>query len=230
MKISLKKIVILCALVIAFISLFYYFRLNEYFELKQLQEHNKILSSFVQRHYFFSVLVYISLFTMALACALPVVMPFALLGGFLYGIFFGVIYAGISCLLGSIISFLALRYVFGSFVKDWHSAQVDKFLARIQKYGPGYLLVLHFLSVIPLFLINLVAAMANIPFKTVLWVTIVGTFPLNFLCALAGRQLSLMRSYKDIFSPTIITLLAILALISLAPFFIEKIKGLFRVQ
>jgi len=37
-------------------------------------------------------------------------------------------------------------------------------------------------------------------------VTIVGTFPLNFLCALAGGPISLIKSYKDIFSPTIIGL------------------------
>lgn len=225
MRARIKKILFFLLVMSLVFGLFYYFRLHEYASLKNLKENHKTLHCFVHKHYLFSVFLYVSFFAMALACALPLVMPFALLGGFLYGIVWGVVYAGLSCLLGSIISYVALRYLFGNLIKEWHSKQVDKFLALIHKYGPSYLLVLHFLSIIPLFLINVVAALAHVPLKKVMWITVAGTLPLNVLCAMAGRELSMVSSYKDIFSPTIMISLAILALVSLVPLFLRKIKG-----
>lgn len=219
------KIVILSTLIIAFIFLFYYIRLSDYFTLQKLQEHHEALKLFVQNHYLLSVLIYIGTFSLALILGLPIVIPFAMIGGFLYGIYLGVIYAGISCLIGSVLSFLLLRYVIGDWVRGWQSERIKRFIAQLQKYGSNYLLMLHFLSVVPLLVINGIAALANVPLITVIWVTIIGTLPLNFLCAYTGKELSSIRSFSDIFTPTIITLLVILAVIALAPIIIRKIKG-----
>lgn len=225
MKFSSKKILVVVLISIIFIIIFYFMGLSEYFTLQALQENNRYLKQFVQSHYLLSVLLYISTYSLLLACGLPVVIPLALIGGFLYGVFLGLFYAQISCLLGSLISFLVLRFIIVHWIRDWHNQRLEQFNNQIQKYGYSYLLMLHFLSVVPLFVINLLAAMAKVPLKTVLWVTVIGVLPFNFLCTLAGQQLSTIHSFKDIFSPTIILLLVLLALVAIAPMIIKKLRG-----
>lgn len=229
MKAAVKKLLILCLLIGAFIFLFYYFRLSDYFTLQKLQDNHKYLKDFVTRHYILSVIIYIGFYSITLACGLPVVMPLALIGGFLYGVVFGLLYAGASCLVGSIVSFLILRYIVAHWIRGWHNERIEKFNAQVQKYGYSYLLILHFLSVIPLFVINLLAAVAKVKLITVMWVTIIGTLPLNLLCVIAGQQLSTIHSFKDIFSPTIIILLFILALVAIAPLIFKRLRGSFGI-
>lgn len=226
MKFTVRKLIIYGLLLAIVILVFiYYEKFSDYFTLQKLQENHRYLTDFVQKNYLLSVIIYISIYSLLIACGMPIIMPIALIGGFLYGFFFGLLYAQISCLIGSIVSFLVLRYVIAHWIASWHNERIMRFNEQVKKYGYSYLLMLHFLSVIPLFVINLLAAIANVPLFTVIWVTIIGALPFNALCVFAGRQLSSIHSVKDIFSPTIIILLAILALLALAPLVIRKIKG-----
>lgn len=229
MKFPSKKVLVYSALILGAFIFAYYSKLSDYFTLQKIQANHQCLTEFVQKNYLLSVLIYIGTYSLLLALALPVVMPFALVGGFLYGLFWGLFYAGLSCLIGSIVSFLVLRYAVIHWISRWKNKRIARFNEQVKKHGASYLLMLHFLSVIPLFVINLVAALANISLLTVIWVTLVGTFPLNALCVFAGRQLSSIHSFKDIFSPTIMLLLALLAVVALAPLLIKRLKGLFRV-
>ncbi len=229
MKFFSRKIIIFLLIIAALFIIFNYTRVSDYITLETLQARRQLLQDFVQQHYLLSVMIYIGVYSLLLACAMPVVIPLALVGGFLYGIFFGFIYAGLSCLIGSLISFLALRFVVVHWIRGWHNERIEKFNAQVQKYGYSYLLILHFLSIVPLFVINLLAAVANVPLFTVIWVTIVGTSPLNFLCVVSGQKLSTIQSAKDIFSPTIILLFVLLALVACVPLLIKKIKGSFSV-
>lgn len=225
MKFLSRKLVWIGLIIGLSILALYYTKFSDYFTLQKLQANHQCLKQFVAHNYALSILLYIGAYSILLACGMPIVMPFALIGGFLYGLFYGLLYAGISCLLGSIISFLVLRFVVVHWIRGWHDARITRFNEQVKKYGYSYLLMLHFLSVIPLFVINLLAALANVPLLTVMWVTLIGTLPLNALCVFAGRQLSSIHSYKEIFSPTIMILLALLALVAIAPLFIKKIKG-----
>jgi len=229
MRLPSKKIFVFAGILIACIVFFYYFGISDYFTITKLKENHKFLKDFVRMHYLLSVIIYISTYSVLIACALPIVMPMALIGGFLYGLPMGLLYAGLSCLIGSIVTFLALRHLVGHWIRHWHNERIDRFNNQIQKYGYSYLLILHFLSIVPMFVINLLAAMAKVPLFTVIWVTIAGTFPLNFLCVYAGQQLSSIHSFNQIFSPTIIVLLCLLACAACAPLFLKKIKGVLGV-
>lgn len=225
MKLPSKKVMIITLLAATLIGIGYMFGAGDYFSLERLQQHHHFFKEFVASHYLASVGIYLAVFTMAMACGLPIVMPLALIGGFLYGLFLGVLFACVSCVAGSVISFLVLRYVVVNWIEHWHNERIERFNHRLQKYGYSYLLILHFLSVIPMAVINLLAAIANVPLATVAGITLVGTLPFNILCVVAGRQLSTVRSIKDLFSPTILILLSILIVFACIPLFVKKIKG-----
>lgn len=222
---STRSLIWLVLGLIAVLVFINYQALANFFTIEQLKAHNECLAAYVKEHYFFSVLIYVAVFSAIVACGLPLIFPLALIGGFLYGMIPGLLFATISCLIGSLFSFIILRYVVSDWVRSWHNERIDKFNQQIQKYGYSYLLMLHFLSVVPIFVINLLAAVAKVPLKTITWVTILGTLPLNFLCVMAGKELSSIHSFRDIFSPTILTLLGLLVIIALMPIIIRKVKG-----
>lgn len=225
MKLFSTRTLIFTLLVIGAVLLFInYQALANFFTLEQLKRNNECLALYVKDHYVVSVLVYVALFSIIVACGLPLILPLSLIGGFLYGLIPGLIFATLSCLIGSMFSFIVLRYVISDWVRGWHNERINQFNQQVRKYGYSYLLMLHFLSVIPIFVINLLAAVAKVPLKTVAWVTILGTFPLNFLCVMAGRELSTITSFKDIFSPTILFFLALLVLIAVFPIIMRKLK------
>ncbi len=226
MQFSLRKI-ILIALVVGIGIFFYYFKTHNYFSLENIKQHKVMLKAFVEEHYVYSVFLFLAIFSIAIACGLPIIIPFAVIGGFLYGIYFGLLYVTISCLIGSLVSFLVLRYVVVHWIRGWHDEQLNKFHKRLERFGYSYLFILQFLSVIPLFVINMLAAVANVPLRIVLLATAVGTFPLNLLCVFAGQRLSDIQSFNEIFSPTMVTLLLILAAIATIPLFLKKNKGFF---
>lgn len=222
---SARTMIFILLGVIALLVFINYQALANFFTIEQLKKNNECLAVYVKDHYFFSVLLYIGAFSIIVACGLPLILPLALIGGFLYGLIPGLIFATISCLIGSLFCFIVLRYVVSDWVRSWHNERIDRFNQQINKYGYSYLLMLHFLSVIPIFVINLLAAVAKVPLKTIAWVTLLGTLPLNFLSVMAGKELSNISSFKDIFSPTILVLLAILVVVAIAPILIRKIKG-----
>lgn len=226
---SSRTIIFILLGVIAVLVFINYQTLANFFTIEQLKKHNECLAVYVKDHYFFSVLIYIAAFSTIVACGLPLIFPLALIGGFLFGLIPGLIFATMSCLIGSLFCFIVLRYVVSDWVRSWHNERIDRFNQQIHKYGYSYLLMLHFLSVIPIFVINLLAAVAKVPLKTIAWVTFLGTLPLNLLCVMAGKELGNISSFKDIFSPTILALLAILIVIAIAPILIRKIKGYLHV-
>lgn len=222
---SSRTIIWILLAVIALLVFINYQALSNFFTIEQLKKNNECLAAYVKDHYLFSVLIYIAVFSIIVACGLPLIFPLSLIGGFLYGLIPGLLFATISCLIGSLFCFMVLRYVVSDWVRSWHNERIDKFNQQINKYGYSYLLMLHFLSVVPIFVINLLAAVAKVPLKTVAWVTLLGTLPLNFLCVMAGKELSNINSFRDIFSPTILILLVLLVLIACAPIVIRKVKG-----
>lgn len=222
---STRTIISVLLAVIALLIFVNYQALSNFFTIEQLKKNNECLAVYVHDHYVFSVLLYITFFTAIVACGLPLIFPLSLIGGFLYGLIPGLIFATLSCVLGSLFCFLVLRYVMGDWVKNWHNERINRFNHKLNRYGHSYLLTLHFLSVVPIFVINLLAAVAKVPLKTVVWVTLVGTLPLNFLSVMAGKKLSAINSYSDIFSPPILLLLALLVLIAFLPVLARKLKG-----
>jgi uncharacterized membrane protein YdjX (TVP38/TMEM64 family) len=229
MKFPSNKTLLILFLIVVVIIGAYCLGFGDFLSLPELQKHNNYFKQCVANHYFASILVYVGIFTMVMACGLPIAMPLAMLGGFLYGKLLGLILAMISCLIGSVISYLVLRYVVVRWIEHWHNDRIERLHVQLQKYGYSYLLVLYFLSVVPMFVINLLAAIANVPVATVAGITLIGTLPFNLICVIAGQQLSTITSFKDIFSPTILVLFAILILIACLPIFLKKIKGSFGV-
>ena len=224
MKAYQKKLLILLGILAVFLALWYGLGLSKYFGVERLQAHQHSMQRMVVNHYIFSALLFIGIYTAIISAAIPASAPLTLLGSYLFGFIPGFLYSFIASVLGATISFLVIRYVVKSWFGTTHSARVEKFNAQFQKYGASYLLMLHFLSVIPYIVITMLAALAQVPLKTFVWTVAVGSIPLLLLYSWTAQELASLTSVRDIFSPRVILLLALLMLIALIPIIVRRFK------
>lgn len=224
MRLTYKKPILLLIIFGAIILLMHYFRVLDYLTISHLQEQSVALAGIVEEHYLFSVVMYSGVYAFLVACALPVVAPLTMLGGYLFGVFHGVIYAAVGASAGATIYFLVIRYIFAHTVRARFAHQLASFHEKMNQYGASYLISLQLLTIIPYFVINTLAALANVPLITFIWTTVLGGLPLHAIYATAGRELATLRSVRDILKPSIIVLLLVMALVAALPVIIRSIQ------
>lgn len=222
MKYRLKKsFAIVIALVLIVIGL-YFSGAGNTISLSAIKKQSAFLKQSVAHNYVHAVLVFILVFILLVAMTLPIVGPLTLLGGYLFGVFPGFMYSLIGSTLGSVCSFLLIKHVLGSIMRDRYKEQLSSFQEKMQKHGYSYLLMLQLLSVVPFVVINTLAALTEIRSSTLAITTLIGTAPLIFIYAWAGRKLGTLSSMKDILSSELLLILVLLAGISLLPILFKK--------
>jgi len=219
---SVKKALLVGFALVSIIILVWYMGLYKYFTLASLQENRAYLEQAVTKNYWQAVLIFIATYTAVIALAIPGVPPLTMIGGFLFGFLPGGIYASISSTVGTTVSFLLIKYVLGNVIRGKYAQKLERFNEKIASHGAAsYLLTLQLMGIIPYFVINILAALANVSTFTFVWTTFAGSLPILFIYAFAGRQLYLVKSVGDIFSPSIIALLLVLIAVSLMPLFLK---------
>lgn len=220
-----KKLGIVVLISVILILFLYYVGFAHYFSLENIKAHAVWLQNFVALHYGRSVIIFIAISTLLIACTLPVTAPVAVCAGFLFGLAPAVLYSMIAVLIGTSISFLMVRYAMSHIMRHQYNAQLTAFKQQLHAYGYTYLISLQLLTVVPYFIINTLAALAGIPFRTFMWTTALGSLPIIIIYAFAGRQLYMIQSWRDILSINMLLLLLLLAFLALLPIIVKKIRG-----
>jgi len=195
--------------------------IGEYITFEQLKLQRDMLVGLVETQYAWSVFAYISFFTLGVAFFLPVAMVLTLASGFLFGFPWGILYANIGGTLGSIISFLMVRYLFGESLQVRYAARLAGFNQAMHEQGSLYLLFIHFIFVIPFFMINTLAGLTRVSLWTFIWTTSLGILPGQFVYTFTGQQLSDINSIQDIFSGGVLVALCLLAFLGMVPMLIK---------
>lgn len=221
MKKYYKKILLILCIGL-FLVLLRFFGIYKYINFQTLKENRAFLQTYVNDHYWFSVLIYISLYILVIAASIPIGSALTLISGFLFGVFWGVIYTNIGATIGAACTFLIVRYLARDlFERKFHN-KLAKFNENIKTYGANYLLLARFIVVIPFVLVNIFAALTRIPLSTFIWTTSIGIIPGSVVYAYAGREIININSIKDIFSLKILMVFLVLILLGLLSIFAKK--------
>lgn len=217
-----KRPLFLTLFVVSVISFYYVTR--DYITTDKLKE-SSFLLAFVNNHYTLSVVLYILFFAFVLMASLPMVAPIAIAGGYLFGTFNGFFYSLFGTTLGGVSAYLLLRYVMTGESIEKSRKKFAKLERKIKENGISYLLVLQLLSIVPFFVINTVAILADVSLFTVIWTTIVGGSPTLLLYSFAGNKLKDVGSVGDIFSPPIlIAFVLLIGLVVIVPLLLKRFK------
>lgn len=212
-----RQVVIIIMLIISVILLKYSGVLH-YFSLSSMQQYADSIASRVEKAYGLSVFCFILFYTFVILLAIPAFAPLTMVSGYLFGTAPGAFYALCGSFIGSIISYMAVKMYLQGYIIEKYESVISFFRKYVHRYGvANALLLLHFLTIIPFFLINSFAAISGISVTTFIWTTVIGSLPLVFLYAFAGQKLHEIKTMSDIFSPPVIIAFIALILIALFP-------------
>lgn len=175
--------------------------------------------------YGYSVALYIASMIAIVALSVPIVIPVVTWSGYFFGLFLGATYSVIATVIGALVPFLFVRYVCGNYFKKKYSKKFEKFNTRIHKYGPNYVLVLHYLAIVPFFIINTFAGLTNMSLATFVRLTVLGSFPVYLIYTFAGHELSEVNSLSDMLSWPVIISLLLLLMLAFIPIIIQRLRG-----
>lgn len=218
-----KRLTIFSILLCSVIAL-QFLGMGKYFGVAALKARAYQLQAFVTEHYVSAVMYYITLYITLVAACLPAAMFMTVTGGFLFGTVPGAVYANIGATLGSTIAFLAVRRWFGAAIQERYKTHLVAFNKAMEKDGATYLIVGHFVAVIPFFLVNLLAGLTKVSTWTFVWTTSLGILPASLIYTYSGSQLSTITSVKDIFSTRMLIALLLLAFLAMVPTIIQKVR------
>jgi len=204
-----KKALIIASTVVS-IFLIYYFLLKDYCTLSMLQNHRDYLLRMVNTHYFATISIFCITYITFTAFALPEAGLFSILGGFLFGSLLGSTIVIVCATIGGILTFLATRYFLGDFIQKKYSVRLHAFNSMINKHGTLYILFIRLITIVPFFIVNLLAGITKLPLSTFIWTTALGIIPGTYAYALIGEQFKTIGSECLSISPRLIIMAVVL--------------------
>jgi uncharacterized membrane protein YdjX (TVP38/TMEM64 family) len=207
-----------------------YFRWYEYLSFSSLSQHRDLLMSYVQQHYLQSLLLFILLYVLVSAFAIPGAVFLTVGGGFLFGPWLASLCVVWGASLGAALLFWAVRLA----LREYLAGKARGWLAKLEKGFQAdafsYLLVLRLVPLFPFWVVNIVPALLGVRFMTFFVATFIGIIPGTVVYCLVGNGLShLLASGQQpdlaiVFSWPVLLPLILLALLSLLPVFYKQLK------
>jgi len=219
-----KKLIALIIIAIIIIVL----RNSEYADMatfSYLKSHADGFKIYVHQHYLTSVLLYMAGYFLYTAFALPGAIIISLFGGYVFGVIVSLVLSVTAATAGASALFFMSRYVLGSYIHEKYQRQLALFNTELSKNGHLYLLTLRFIPIFPFFLINILAGLTKIPFRTFLWTTAFGIIPGGFVIMFAGSRLGEINSPDEIFSHKMLLVFVFFGIMILIPVIYNKIRG-----
>lgn len=210
-------------------SLFFLFRLHHYLTFEAINQYQFFIKQWTLTHHNAAVSLYLLIFILLLACAIPGGTVLCLLGGFLFG-WIAFFYAIFATTVGGLMLCLAVRTAFGAPVAKRRYEWVKNVERGFQQNAFYYLLMLRVMPFCPCWVSNISAGVLNVPIRTFLFATVIGITPATLIYVLAGRSLDKIiasaptQGFAILTAPSILLPLLGLALLSLAPIFYKTIK------
>lgn len=207
-----KKLIVVGILLAAVTVLGYY--ICSAIDIQWLIAQREVFTEYIEKHKVLSVVLFFLFYAGVVISTFPLAAIFTILAGFLFGVVGGTLLTLFAGTAGAIVSFLMFRYSLGKSIQRHYRDKLENFNKNMKKYGARYLIMIHFLMVVPFFVINMLAAVTTVSLLTFIWTTFVGLIPSTILYTYAGSQLSTINSPKDIITwPVILLIVGVVVLL-----------------
>lgn len=202
---------------------------GDYLTLDALRENYDSIRGVMDEHQIASVFLFMLVYIAVVALSIPGAAIMSLSAGLFFGQLLGTVVTVISATIGASLLFFSARLVSTHVLKD----RVGKWLNRLRTGFQGnaflYLLSLRLIPAVPFVVINLAAALLEIPFRIFFWGTLIGIIPGSFVYVSAGvamRTVLMDRNVtvQTLIDPTVLIALSGLGVLSLMPILWKKMK------
>ena len=220
----MKKIIVF-GLLVAIVTLFFTFDLQQYFTLEFIKSQQTALDEFYRDNTTLTLLAYFLIYVVVTAASLPGAAIMTLLGGALFGLVTGLIVISFASSIGATLAFLVSRFLLRDSIQSRFASNLKTINAGVEKDGAFYLFALRLVPAFPFFVINLVMGLTTLRTWTFYWVSQLGMLAGTAVYVNAGTQLAQVDSLSGILSPQLILSFVLLAML---PFIGRKIVNLVK--
>ncbi len=209
--------ILTCILILTGVVLFFWLDLGSYLTLSNLQHHRSQLTDWYQHHPLLMVFLFMLIYILQTALALPGAAILSLAAGAVFGPLVGTLSAVTAATIGATASVLLTRYLLRDLVMKRFGDRLALINSEIQQRGVNYLLFLRLVPLFPFFLVNLASGLTTIPIRTFMVTTALGILPAGFLFIQAGAAVGQIQTTADILSTRVLLSLVALGILALVP-------------
>ncbi len=181
---AVPLMIVAAALVVIYAS-----GLHRELSLEALVRHHATINEVVTRHEAAAFAAYVGLYITVVALSVPGALVLTVAGGAVFGTLLGALGAIVGATTGATIIFLIARGAVGEFLIRRAGPTVGKLAAGFREDAFCYLLFLRLVPLFPLWLVNLVPALAGVRLSPFVAATALGIIPGSFAFALFGSSL-----------------------------------------
>ncbi len=215
----------------------------DYFTVSHLIAHREYLGQLVSAHYPVTVVSFIAIYAILVGVSFPGASYLTIMGGLLFGGILGGFLSVIGATAGAVIIFLVARSSFGDFLQARAGPFVARMVDGFNKDAFQYLLTIRLTPVFPFWVVNIVPALLNMRLGPYTLATFLGIIPGGLAYAYIGAGLDSIIMAQEKANPgcadagtcsidvkalvtkEIIIALAALAVISILPLVIRKLRS-----
>ncbi|MBC7397042.1 MAG: FAD-dependent oxidoreductase, partial [Bdellovibrionales bacterium] len=222
-----KPRLILFAVVLAVLFLYFHFHLGQYLTLAQLQEKELLLRSNYQEHSLLFIALFMGAYILMAALSIPGAVLLTLAGGAVFGLGLGLVIVSFASTIGATCGFLMARTFFRDTIQKKFGAKLKGINDGIERDGNLYLFTLRLVPVFPFFLVNSLMGLTSFRVLPFFWVSQLGMLPGTIAYVNAGTQLGQIRSLSGLISPAFLVSFAVIGLL---PLLSKNLVGYLRVK
>lgn len=225
MKKHLPRILI-AALIVLLMCLFFVFNLNKFFTPDYFNSRITEFRNFYSNNQLLTIAVYMGIYILVTALSLPGAFIMTIAGGMLFGLLVGTIVISFASSIGATLAFLVSRFLLRNYIQNKFGDKLKAINEGMKKDGAFYLFALRLVPIFPFFIINLVMGLTPISTLRYYLVSQIGMLPATIIFVNAGAQLAKIDSQQSIMSLGLIFSLALLGIFPLiAKKSLEMIKA-----
>ena len=227
---SLKRLLPLVILALGLVA-FFALDLDSYASCAALGEHRQFLLDYVAQNRVLASLIFLGVYTLAVAFSLPGGAILSITGGFLFGAVLGTLFVLVAATIGATALYLIAKTALGDTLRAKAGPWMAKMADGFQENAFSYLLVLRLVPLFPFWLVNLVPALLGVNLGTFVVATFIGIVPGTIVFVWFGQALGSIFdaggecSLSGILTPQVIVALVGLAVLALIPVVYKKIKA-----
>lgn len=217
-----KKRITIVLLFVVLVALYVLFDVNRYVSLENFQQIRGDLNDLFEGNPILFVAAFFLFYAVVVASSLPLAGVTSLAGGALLGTMLATIIIVPAATLGSILPYLASKYVIKDYVQNKFSKVLKKVNAGIEDSGWWYLLSARLSAIVPFVALNLVSGVSNISLRSFVSGTFLGIIPGTIVYTYAGSQIGASTEAGTILRPGVLIALLLLALVPLIVRYLQK--------
>ena len=188
-----KSKLLVIAIVVAAISVFFILDLKQYVSLDYFQSQRAAIEATVAADPVRAGLLFFAVYVAATGLSLPGASVLTLIAGAIFGLLWGTLIVSFASTIGATLAFLTSRFLLRDWVQQRFGDRLRPINDGVAREGAFYLFALRLVPAFPFFAVNLLMGLTPIRTWTYYWVSQLGMFAGTVVYVYAGTQLGEFR-------------------------------------